>query len=52
MRVDEHLLMLWRLDELEVRVQEVGEEESEVVNELLLVVVRGRVCRGEICVSR
>jgi hypothetical protein len=41
--IDEQLLVIWRLDQAEVRVEVVGEEEGEVVNELLVLVIGSRI---------
>lgn len=46
--VEEELLVLLVLDELEVLPEEIGKEESEVEDQLLVLVLRLGVCAGDI----
>jgi hypothetical protein len=46
--VDEELGVFGIFDQAEVSVEEVCEEQSEIFDELLVLVVRGRVRRGDV----
>jgi hypothetical protein len=51
--IDEQFAILGGFDEPEVRVQEIGEEEGKIVDELLFVVIRRIVRLHKVCfVSR
>lgn len=50
MGVEEDGSVRFRFEELDVRGEEVGEEEGEVEDEFLVRVGRGFVCAGDVCV--